>query len=54
MTDRGNKKLNEVIEKYINNWHGTPTGIMVSKMYYGASDYVEICKVIGIEYDEYL
>lgn len=54
MIDRGNKVLNEVIEKYIDRWHGTPTGIMVSKMYYGASDYDEICTVIGIDYDDYV
>ncbi len=54
MIDRDNKLLNEVIEKYIDHWHGTPTGIMISKMYYGCSDYDEICSVIGINYDDYI
>lgn len=54
MADRTNKKLNEEIEKYISRWHGTPTEIMVSKMYYGdIADYEDICEIMGIDYGDW-
>ena len=54
MADRTNKKLNEEIEKYISRWHGTPTEIMVSKMYYGGiADYEDICEIMGIDYGDW-
>lgn len=54
MADRSNKELNEIIEKYIEAWRGTPTGAILRKAYRGDICYEGICQIIGLDPDDYL
>jgi len=50
---RGNQRLNEDIERYIDTWRGTAIGQSVKNMYENDSDYESICEVMQIDYEEY-
>ena len=54
MADRNNKELNEIIEKHIEAWRGTPTGAILRKAYRGETSYEGICQIIGLDPDDYL
>ena len=50
---RGNQRLNEDIERYIDTWRGTAICQSVKNMYENDSDYESICDVMQIDYEEY-
>jgi len=50
---RGNQRLNEDIERYIDTWRGTAIGQSVKNMYENDLDYESICEVMQIDYEEY-
>ena len=50
---RGNTKLNEVIEKHIQQWDGTVHGLIVKNAYENGCDYEAVCDVAGIDYADY-
>lgn len=54
MTDRNNRKLNEVIEKQIERWNETPTGVILKKAYRGETSYEGICQMLGLDPEEYM
>ena len=54
MADRSNKELNEIIEKHIQAWRGTPTGEILRKAYRGETSYEGICMIIGLDPNDYL
>ena len=54
MADRSNKELNEIIEKNIEAWRGTPTGAILRKAYRGETSYEGICMIIGLDPNDYL
>lgn len=54
MTDRNNRKLNEAIEKQIERWNGTPTGVILKKAYRGETSYEGICQMLGLDPEEYM
>ncbi len=53
MAYRGNRALNDAIERHIRMWDGTIHGQTVKNMYDNGSDYESICEVADIEYEDY-
>lgn len=53
MTDRGNERLNRVIEEHISVWSGTAHGQSIRNMYENGTSYEGICEAAGIDYEDY-
>lgn len=51
--NRGNHRLNVVIERFIDNYWGTAIGQEVQNMYENGTGYEHICDRMGIDYDDY-
>ena len=51
--DRSNCRLNDLIERFIENYHGTSIGSDIRNMYENGSSYESICDRMGIDYDDY-
>ena len=51
--DRGNRRLNEEIEKFIDQWDGTVTGQCAKNMYENGDSYEHICEFIGVDMEDY-
>lgn len=51
--DRSNHRLNVVIERFIDNYHGTAIGWEVQCMYENGTGYESICERMGIDYEDY-
>lgn len=54
MADRSNKELNEIIEKQIEAWRGTPHGAILRKAYKGETSYEGLLEMMGLDPDEYM
>lgn len=54
MRDRGNMKLNELIEQRIDAWRGTPYGVILRDAYKGSTSYEGLCEIMGLDPDEYM
>ena len=52
--ERSNHRLNELIERFIDNYHGTSIGSDIRNMYENGSSYESICDRMGIDYDDYM
>ena len=53
MADRSNKALNDVIEAQIDIWDGTVHGYQIKNAWKNGCDYETMCKLCGLEYEEY-
>lgn len=53
MAYRGNNRLNEKIESFISQWHGTVFGYQIRNAYENGTSYEGICEMIGINYEDY-
>lgn len=51
--ERDNPVLNDVIERYIEQWDGTAQGQDIRNMYENGSSYESICERMGIDYEDY-
>lgn len=51
--DRTNRRLNTIIERFIDNYDGTSIGQDVRNMYENGSNYESICERMGIDYEDY-
>lgn len=53
MTERSNYRLNDLIERFIENYNGTSIGSDIRNMYENGSSYESICDRMGIDYGDY-
>lgn len=53
LADRSNHRLNEDIERFIDEWDGTWVGQSVKNMYENDCSYEKICEVMDIDYAMY-
>ncbi len=51
--ERSNKRLNAVIERFIDMYDGTAIGQSVKNAYENGTDYESICDIAGIDYADY-
>lgn len=55
MSDRSNHRLNNAIERLIEQWYGTSFGASIENMYENGSSYECICEATDgrIDYEDY-
>lgn len=53
MEDRGNHRLNVVIERFIDAYDGTAIGQEVKNMYENGTSYEHICERLDIDFEDY-
>ena len=53
MADRSNQKLNEAIQKHIDQWLGTTHGYQVKMAFDKGVDYETLCQMCNLDYADY-
>lgn len=53
MADRSNRRLNELIENMISQWHGTVFGASLKNAYENGTSYEGLCDMVHVDYEDY-